>query len=43
MRSGRFPHPINLTFGRRLKAAAPRSRLRRVKAQEDETILDDGC
>jgi len=39
---GRFLAQINLAFGRRSKRAAPRSRLRRVGAQEDETILSGG-
>src|SRR3954452_15398649 len=33
---------MKLTFGRCAGAAAPNSRLRRVRAQEDETILQVG-
>jgi hypothetical protein len=37
-----FPHQINLTYGRRTRRLTPKSRLRRVKAQGDETILNVG-
>ena len=38
----RLRHQVKLTCGRCAGAAAPRSRLRRVRAQEDETILQAG-